>query len=188
MANAFPLQWPQGRARWKLSRSTSKFRMTDGQMLAHLMDELDRLSAKDVVISTNRGAFSRAQPADPGVAVYFKRKDRDLCIACDRYSRVEDNLHAIGLAVEAIRALERHGTGDMVDAAFSGFTALPESVITPPPSPWWQVLGIDEHSDKNAIKAAYKSKVKYAHPDTGGNSVAFARLQKAYEEGMARHA
>jgi hypothetical protein len=57
--------------------------------------------------------------SDSGAAVYFTRKGRDQCIACDKWDSVRDNLHAIGKTIEALRGIDRWGTGEMVDAAFA---------------------------------------------------------------------
>jgi DnaJ-domain-containing protein 1 len=37
---------------------------------------------------------------------------------------------------------------------------------TPDERPWWQVLGISEHSAPDEVKAAYHAKIKQFHPDT----------------------
>ena len=157
MATAHPLQWPIGRARWSGFRQQSKFKMTEHQMTEHLFEQLEKLGADDIVVSTNRQPYSRskAQPEDTGVAVYFKRKGKDVCIACDKWNWLEDNLHAIGLNLQAILGLERWGTGEMVDAAFTGFTALPESVGGQQYG-WWQVLGVEPNTTREEIKAAFK--------------------------------
>lgn len=186
MATAHPLQWPIGRPRWSSYRQSSKFKMSEHQMTEHLFRELELLKASDIVVSTNRQPYSRSktQPDDPGVAVYFKRKGKEVCVACDKWNRVEDNLHAIGLNLEALRNLERWGTSDMVDAAFTGFTALPESTSTQQYG-WWQVLGVDRNATKEQIKAAFKELSKYRHPDSDtGSDDKFIALKRAYEEGM----
>lgn len=185
MADAYPLQWPIGRARWSGIRQNSAFKMSDAAMKEHLFTELERMRAKDVVVSTNQAPYSRAQNvADPGVAVYFKRKGQELCIACDKYIKVIDNLHAIGMAIEAFRMLERHGTGEMVDAAFSGFKALPESIIVGPGTSrsWWEVLQVSETADWDVIDAAYKRLLHKVHPDKGGSTELFTELQNAYKQ------
>lgn len=186
---AYPLQWPVGRPRWKSARVDSQFKMGPSQMVTHLHDELDRMHATDVVISTNRSPYSRAQYLeDPGVAVYFTRKGQELCIACDKYRKVEDNLHAVGIAIESFRSLERHGTGEMVDAAFRGFTAPPESIIAGPGQPraWHVVLQVSPDADPDVIRAAYRRLALKYHPDGGGTSAQFEELQKAYDESKAR--
>lgn len=190
-ADAYPLQWPVGRPRWKGAREPSLFKMTPGAMQAHLFDELERLGSTDIVVSSNKKPYSRSEAEvleDPGVAVYFVRKGAEIAIACDKYRKVSDNLHAIGLAVQAFRSLERHGTGEMVDAAFTGFKALPESIITPPPPDnrprreWWQVLGVKPNDNALVVKAAYREMLKITHPDAGGSNSDLMEVKRAYEE------
>lgn len=191
MADAYPLQWPIGRPRWSGIRQPSQFKMTPAAMQGHLFDELDRMHVDDVVISSNKRPYSRSEAEildDPGVAVYFRRKGKDIAIACDKYRRVSDNLHAIGIAIESFRSLERHGTGEMVDAAFSGFTALPESIIMGNGSSnrlWWEVLEVSENASPEVIRAAYKAGMFRTHPDHGGSTEAFEQLQKAFKQSGA---
>jgi hypothetical protein len=109
------------------------------QALGALRAELGRLCghlADAAVISTNVEVrqdglpyANRRPPEDPGVAVYFRRPVRGgaaqaQCIPCDRFDRVPDNLYAVAKCIEALRGLERWG-GRMLDAAFTGFKALP---------------------------------------------------------------
>lgn len=165
--------------------------MSDGQMVEHLFVELERLGATDIVISTNRAPYSRskAMMEDPGAAVYFKRKGQDICIACDKYKRVEDNIHAVGIAVESFRTIERHGTGEMVDAAFTGFKALPESIEMGAGQilPWYVVLQVSQDADQSVIKAAYRNLAAKYHPDNQdtGNAAKFAQVQDAYKQSGA---
>lgn len=184
---AYPLQWPMGRPRWSGARQRSQFKMTPVAMAGHLYDELDRMKAQDVVISSNKKPYSRSEAEyldDPGVAVYFKRKGMDLCIACDKYARVSDNLHAVGIAIESFRSLERHGTGEMVDAAFTGFKALPEAIIMGEHTAraWHEVLQVSSDADWEVVDGAYKRLLHKAHPDKGGSDRAFAELQDAYKQ------
>ena len=187
----FPLQWPVGRPRWKGARQYSQFKMSDAAMKEHLFTELERMGAKDVVVSTNQAPYSKAQQLDdPGVAVYFKRKAQDLCIACDKYIKVIDNVHAVGIAIEAFRTIERHGTGEMVDAAFTGFKALPETIIMGEHTvrAWWEVLQVSQNADWDVIEAAYKRLLHKAHPDKGGSDFAFQELQNAFKQAKEAHA
>lgn len=193
MADAYPLQWPIGRPRWKGARQRSQFKMTPSAMAGHLYDELDRMHAADVVVSSNKKPYSRSEAEfldDPGVAVYFKRKGQELAIACDKYAKVSDNLHAVGIAIESFRSLERHGTGEMVDAAFSGFKALPESVIITPDTSraWHEVLQVSSEADWEVVEAAYKRLLHKVHPDKGGSDYAFQELQRAYKQAKDHYA
>lgn len=44
----------------------------------------------------------------------------------------------------------------------------------------YQLLGVDETADLNTIRKAYLKKVVTAHPDKGGSTLLFARMQEAY--------
>lgn len=48
-----------------------------------------------------------------------------MCFACEKWQDVYGNIYAIGKTIEALRGIERWGTGDMVEQAFTGFVALP---------------------------------------------------------------
>ncbi|MBB3610043.1 DnaJ domain-containing protein [Rhizobium sp. BK602] len=45
----------------------------------------------------------------------------------------------------------------------------------------YDILGIGRDASDEQIKAAYRKRAKAAHPDSGGDTEAFGRLQKAYE-------
>jgi hypothetical protein len=188
--NAYPLEWPVGRPRWNGSRQYSAFKMDAKAMQGHLFDELDRLGAEDVIVSSNRKPYSRSEVElldDPGVAVYFTRNGQQLAFACDKYLKLSDNLHAVGLTIEAIRSIERHGTGEMVDAAFTGFKALPEAIILGEHTAraWWEVLQVAQTADWEVIDAAHKRLLHKVHPDKGGTGHAFQELQTAFNQAKA---
>ncbi|MBW8787875.1 J domain-containing protein (plasmid) [Rhizobium sp. WSM1274] len=44
----------------------------------------------------------------------------------------------------------------------------------------YDILGVERDADDAQLKAAYRRLAKVAHPDSGGDSEAFAHLQKAY--------
>lgn len=197
---AYPLQWPEG---WPRSRrraapfSTGFAAARDG-----LLNELRLLGGQHVVISSNvelrRDGLpyaNRAQPEDRGVAVYFVRDGKQQCIPCDQWSRVEDNLQAIRKTVEALRGLERWGAKSMVDAAFTGFQALPpaqsdEAPMTVETAARFLAMhgghfasaGSDEYDliESPTLRGAvYKRAAKKLHPDAGGSKEDFQRLQEA---------
>ena len=107
---AYPLSWPTNRPRtssWR--RTRSKFDTTFAVARDELLRELKRLGAKGVVLSTNIELrqdglpyAGRRQPDDVGVAVYFTHKGRQVCFACDRWDKIEDNIRAVTKTVEAI--------------------------------------------------------------------------------------
>lgn len=155
-----------------------------------VMNELRLLGARLPVVSTNvplrRDGLPLASAKridDPAAAVYFTYKDRQTCFACDRWNKVEDNIWAIAKTIEAMRGISRWGTGDMLDAAFSGFTALPP----PGAFDWRSELTVDglTPETREGAERAYRHKAKMLHPDIpGGSAEAMARLNRAIE--MAR--
>lgn len=124
----------------------------------------------DAIISTNlrlrldglpRG--DQSEPADPGVSVYWQRK-KDTAhkvMAIDQYDRVADNLAAIAATLNAMRAIERHGSAMILERAFLGFQCLPA------PNTWRAVLGFTEDAGPTLeqAKREYRMHSMGAHPD-----------------------
>ena len=189
--DAFPLQWPATWARIAPDkRRADAFKVTFAVAREDLLHELRLLGARDVVLSSNipllkngLPASKFARPDDPGVAVYFTRAGQRLCVPCDAWIEPRANMRAIGLALGAIRGLERWGAGAMVNAAFAGFAALPEPESGE--EPWWDVLEVDRKASRSTIDFEYRRLVKYFHPDVGGENEDFLRLQRAYEQAKA---
>ncbi len=148
-----------------------------------LEHELRLLRAQHIVISWNRrereGSYDSGYSGrDPGVAVYFFLNDRQRVIACDRFRSSADNLRSIGLAIAAMRQLERHGGSALMDRAFAGFVALP------PPKSCWEVLGVTDGASPDEINRAYRARAKEAHPDNGGSNSDMAELNRARDEAL----
>lgn len=189
MAEAFPLHWPAGRQR---SKRPQPSRFDDKLSIARSLDELNRclrrLGARSIVISSNMPLrkdglpySGRNEPADRGVAVYFVHKGRQKAFSCDKYNSIKDNIWAIAKTIEAIRGIERWGTGDMVDSAFAGFDALPapDQVSR---RLWHEVLNVDPSSSYEDVSTAYRRLASAHHPDKGGDQDRFIEIQRAWEE------
>lgn len=196
--NAYPLQWPEGWKRTAYGQRRSATFTKHKKALAiydgvqRVMDELQRLGLgrDDVVISTNVETrldgfprSDRAEPGDPGVAVYWQeKKGGRRVMAIDHYDRVADNLAAIAATLEAMRAIERHGGAAILERAFTGFTALPAPGA---PREWWEVLGVSRKCTREEVKAAYRRLASQHHPDKpGGSHAAMAELNVAQEAGL----
>lgn len=186
MTQAYPLHWPQGRPRAQ-RRERSRFECSFAGARDGLATELERLGAKNAILSTNvelrldgQPYANRPEPSDPGVAVYFTYKGRPMAFACDRWDRIKDNIRAIEKTIEALRGIERWGTGSMVEAAFRGFEALP----APSGSvrPWWDVLQVKQDSPIITIENNYRSLARQHHPDNGGRADKMAELNAAIAE------
>ncbi|MEX3967325.1 hypothetical protein AB4Y42_34710 [Paraburkholderia sp. EG286B] len=188
---AHPLQWPAGRKRTdRWSREHAKFDVTLARARDNIVAEITLLCggryARDpeIVISSNLKlrqdglplANQRA-PEDVGVAVYFTYKKRQMSFACDRWLKIEHNMQAIAKTIEALRGIARWGTGDMLEAAFTGFTAI----ATPSaPRHWREVIGVPPtERDLGVVRAAYRRRASVAHPDKGGTHEAMTELNTA---------
>lgn len=180
---AFPLTWPQAFPRARAPREHGQFKTTLARALENVQDSLRRFASDSrkkidgLVISSNV-TLGAHKPEDPGVAVWFTWDGLSVCIAVDRYSRVEANLQAIHHIIEARRVELRHGTLALVRATFTGFRALP----APPAEEWWTVLQVPRDASREDINSAYKRERSKHHPDHGGNADQFQRVQRAYEK------
>lgn len=190
MTEAYPLQWPIGWPR-TLKPTRAIFQTSLASARSGLLHELRLMNATNIVINSNmelrRDGLPYAKQSrldDTGVAVYFTLNGEQRCIPCDRWDMVEDNLQAIRKTIEALRGLDRWGAKAIVDAAFSGFKALPD-VATTPTEHWYDVLGVDPFATPDQIRVAYRNLVKKHHPDIGGDPAEFDRIKKAYEQGMS---
>lgn len=193
MTEAYPLQWPQGWARTKHPQR-ARFATSRARSISELHQELRRLGATNVVVSSNvqtyfRGGMERAyanqRVEDAGVAIYFTLEGHQQCFPCDKWDDVGDNIHAIELTVKALRGLERWGAKEMVTAAFRGFKALPhpdDVIAMPQHRPWYEVLEVSPEASTEMRKAAYRVKVKKCHPDKGGSRQEWDELVRAAEE------
>jgi hypothetical protein len=192
MIEAFPLCWPVGYKR-TTRRIDSRFKVTMDKSQKFLRDELLRMGASNLIVSTNipvkkdgtlYADWMRKKIDDPGVAIYFKYKGREISMCCDQYERIWENIYALGKGIEALRGLERWGVSDFLDRVFTGFAALPESVVTTEKT-WFEILDINQNSTEYQIKAAYRKKAKEFHPDLGGTNEMFNKIREAYAIGLS---
>src|SRR5262249_35516167 len=135
MTEAYPLKWPDGWPRTLPHRRESDNRfggnrphaivglddsssrpsrrgITVGRARDQLMDELRRLGATDIVVSTNVPVKAdgllyadNKRLDDPGIAVYFTYKKKKFVMARDGFISVAGNLRSLGLAIDGMRQL-----------------------------------------------------------------------------------
>lgn len=199
---AYPLAWVAGRPRTP-ARDRRRALWRSGGREITLTEARKRLREQtgamtrpgqhwrvtNMVLSTNirftaSGArdknVSRRDPEDPGVAFYFDLDGRPHVLACDRWDTVQDNIAAIAAHIDALRGQERWGVADLRQA-FAGHVALPA------PEQWWQILGVSSRATSAEIDAAWRGKMRAAHPDAGGSDAAAARLNHARDQGKKAH-
>ena len=190
----FPLSWPAAKPRTPSHlRKTARFNDFGREVsvirsVERLEAELDLIGARNPILSSNlelrldgRPRSDRSPPADPGAALYFTLKGREIALACDRWDRVADNIVAIAKHIEALRGQDRWGVGTL-EQAFAGYEALPA------PEQWWQVLDIPATASAERIQQRYRELARSAHPDAGGSAAAMARLNAARDAGIKARA
>jgi hypothetical protein len=197
---AYPLQWPLGRKRtehWR--RERAKFDVSFARARDNIVQEIGRLAGRypdpQIVISTNIALrrdglplASQRAPDDPGVAVYFLYKKRQMSFACDRWLKIEHNMQAIAKTIEALRGIARWGTGDMLEAAFTGFEALPapQTNGAARPRTWREVMEFPPQAAISAdmVSARFRRLASVRHPDAGGSHEAMSELNRAREQAL----
>lgn len=115
---AYPLSWPAAWPRTpSYQKKTAQFgktvqssqgswktkaRLSIADATRRLLDELGRLGAEGIIISSNLRlrrdgypASDQREPDDNGVAVYFELLDKPQVLACDRWDKVADNIAAL---------------------------------------------------------------------------------------------
>ena len=180
-----PLQWPAGISRCKAPQE-SRFNTTLFKALENVEKSLALLAkdsgkkVSDIRMTSNVTLNQR--PDDGGIAVYFNWNDTDFCIPVDRYKSPADNLQAIHHIIEADRVKLRHGGIEFVMAEKRGQTLL---IGDGTEKDCFTELGlIKEHVTLDVLKARWRDLAKSHHPDRGGNSETFSRLQKAYQRAL----
>lgn len=188
---AYPLTWPVGQPRVPAhARVGAQFLVGLTESRDALLREIRLLGGRDVVISSNlqtrRDGLPYAdanEPSDPAIAVYFNRRVtggalRPFVVACDQYCKARWNIRAVGLTIEAMRAIQRHGSSSLLEQAFTGFAALPPA--SNGKKPWWEVLGLTEHASPSKIREAYFELSRVHHPDIGGDAARMVEINAAY--------
>lgn len=165
--SAFPLSWPVSWKRATYRESSIFGERSVERCTREILYQLRLLGVGDfnVIISANiplrRDGLPRSdfrQPLDPGVAIYFKLKNRPCVLACDKWRKVEDNLWAIAKDIEAQRGRIRWGVGS-VEQAFAGYTALPAPGESGAAT-WWAVLGVPHNATFEVTRDAYRDQAR----------------------------
>ncbi len=177
------------------SRKASSFKAKWGDTLDKLEKELRYLGARDIIVQAGfelqeirndgwpRGG---ARAVHPAVVISFRdNAGNPLSFPCDTYDNYEDNMRAIALSLEALRAVNRYGVTKGHEQ-YKGFTALP------PGDPIGkreaalkflsQVTGKTTGEVAADPEAAYRAAAQRLHPDSEtGSHDKFVQLQQHRE-------
>jgi hypothetical protein len=130
------------------------------------------------------------------VEIIFDREGQRYVFRCSKYPDALDNLRAAQLTITYLwRAVEEYGVTSeqqTLDRAFAqfflGFAATPDDTVLLLGSgteSWWDVLGVPPDADEPTIRNAYRALARAHHPDAGGDTADFRRLQDAYRCALA---
>lgn len=185
-----PLQWPAGYIRTgDDDRKRGRFGdINFTKLRTDLARELRLLGAEGAVVTSNiplrndgQPRASYRNPDDPGVSVYFTLKGQRMCMASDKFTTPEANLRAIKGTVEGMRMIQRYGCSDMLERAFSGFTALGDGTT------WWQVMEFEAMPETfDEVKSTFRRLTLKYHNDVPGVTQAdkMVKLNQAREDAV----
>ena len=200
-------EWP-GSLRAPANRQYAKFKrpgrfvngkwvgqtpMPLSQTVEDLGRELRALRAKDaellVVLEPSQFRIdgkprANVTPEHPGVIPSFDMPGIGrVSYPCDKYTRWEDNLRAIVLALEALRLVDRHGVTRRGEQ-YRGFlaleaTAAPAGFATTEEAISFLLKVSDLHGAEVDISRALRIAQRNTHPDHGGDAAIFQRVSLA---------
>jgi hypothetical protein len=182
------------------SRKSAIFRASYAKTLDLLENELRCLAAVDITIEAgfaldqirNDGwPRSSQRPAHPAARLSFRSRGNSIAFPCDTYASIDDNLRAIALTLQALRAIDRYGVSQGAEQ-YKGWLALPAPAPADEMSRDQAIAFLSLHSglsgleigrDEESVRKAYRKAALDLHPDAGrdGTDAGFARLQLAMQ-------
>jgi hypothetical protein len=178
--DAYPLQWPVGWTRTHHDdRRASIYQVSFARARDEVLRSVRLLGGVDVVISSDIALrrdglpyANQGEPRDPGIAVYWTQHNQPRVMACDCWRTVRDNLRAVGLTIDALRAIDRSGATQLLERAFTGFAALPENAGSNGAPDWREVFCVSREAviSRAQLEQLYRAQVRHAHPDLNGGS------------------
>lgn len=169
-------------------------RMLDREIW-NLVDTRAQQDSAELLVAIDAGQFrqdgrpyANAKASHPGVIFSIDSRHGHLSYPCDTFTRWEDNLRAIALALEALRKVDRYGVTKRGEQ-YRGFLALE---ATAAPAGFVDVdealrflggyigLGPAEMRVVDGAPArALRKAQRVEHPDMGGDAAAFQRVTLA---------
>lgn len=183
-------------------REWSRFDTTWSKTLQLLGREIDMLDGRDVVIEVDvperairlDGMLrADAKANSPAVVVAFESKHGPMLYRCDRfvarYSGQPDdwqqNVRAIALTLEALRAVDRYGATE-TGQQYAGWKAIgsaPASVPLAADAAWLTLRNLAEVSTEADVSPERIISLarRNAHPDHGGTVDTWTAFDEAYK-------
>ncbi|SEH14627.1 DnaJ domain-containing protein [Natronorubrum sediminis] len=184
------LEWPAGFERTPTDDQTRNrnFDVSLSQAFDDLEAELSRLEVDSFRYSfdanqrkSDQRPYSRANPDSPAFVLRWSMSGEQYAVACDRFSRLRDNVRTVGLYVREKRKMEQRpvvtGESEFANARLPPADDEPIAAREPP----HEILDVDSNASASEVRRAFREQVKDAHPDNGGSSAEFQRLTAAKE-------
>lgn len=180
------------------NRVPTRFRTSWSDTLELLEREVDALRGRDLVIEVDVAESdlrldgtirARARAASPAVIVAFESKHGPLLYRCDRFTAQwagqpddwQQNVRAIALTLEALRAVDRYGA-TQTGQQYTGWRQIEATAAIVTESPL-QVLaelaGVPFGDGPKDVPRLVSLARRQAHPDRGGTSETWARFNAA---------
>lgn len=186
-----PLDW-SGPSTPGGGRVVARFKATYPATLELLFREVAQLGGKHLVIQADlrerdirTDGLPRANARygeHPGVVITFDSAFGPLRYASDTFTDWQDNLRAVALALEALRAVDRYGVSKRGEQ-YTGWKALPAGGQVTFPSADAALRWMAEQDDADALPeyagTIYRNLARRFHPDAGGDPDDWDRLDAA---------
>ena len=186
-------QWP-GKPTPAYQRTAAPFKVTYERTKAHLEHELAHLGARNVLLEADCDESqvrldgqlrSSAKLRGPGVVITCTVNGDIYRYPCDRFKHWDDNVRAISLILERLRAVDRYAV-TLNKEQYSGFKALPGSVKVPDSrAAAMAVLAkmsnvyVPKDATRETLVIAFRSARERTHPDKGGDVNEWHAVEKA---------
>jgi len=182
--------WPGQKTR---SRKMSRFRTNWASTIDLLERELKFLRARNVVIQADVDASeirldgmlrANARVRSPAIVLSFDSIHGPLSYPCDSFDDWHDNVRAIALGLDALRAVDRYGVTRRAEQ-YKGWARLPDPnanarVQSPDDAKRLieSIIGKVEWRHPFDANAIFRAKIK-SHPDQGGSADLFKSVVEA---------
>lgn len=189
-------RWP---SKLTEDRQFSRFDTAWNKTLTQLKSELWYLDAENVFfqIALEPHEFrndghprATAKPRHPGVILTFDSKYGPQQYPCDTFTDFKDNVRAITLSLESLRRVDRYGVTKRGEQ-YTGWKALGAGIEMGAASamtvedaaqfighgnkgPWRDLI-----ANRDLMENCYKQRAKELHPDVGGSTMDFQKLQES---------
>lgn len=148
------------------------------QIQTELEDEFRKWGVRDWITNYPRGARKSGlnqSEGDRTVTLTYTKNGKQINLSMGKQSRAVDNLRVLYLAINAMRMNETRGLSEVFQSAYAQLGSG-QAEKTP-----YEILGLMENVGLDIAEAAYRARMKSAHPDFGGSAQMANELNRAIQ-------